>query len=88
MQTHSNSGVNLSSGSLYIGNIPNSLTEYPQVAVVKGFNGCIDTVSLMHMIAHNLHYKNRLSIKNNYCSAHTHLSLSNQISELHLLHAS
>ena len=57
---HSNSGVKLSSGSLYIGNIPNSLTDYPQVAVVKGFNGCIDTVSLIHMIAHNLHYTKQI----------------------------
>lgn len=41
---HSNNRIKLSSGSLYVGNIPNSLTDYPQVAVTKGFNGCTDTV--------------------------------------------
>ena len=45
MRMHSNNRIKLSSGSLYVGNIPNSLTDYPQVVVTKGFNGCIDTVS-------------------------------------------
>ena len=49
---HSNNHIKLSSGSLYVGNIPNSLTDYPQVVVTKGFNGCIDTVSLYNSDNH------------------------------------
>ncbi len=37
-------GVRLSSSSLYVGNIPNTVSDPPNTAIDYGFVGCIDKV--------------------------------------------
>ena len=39
-------GVRLSSGSLYVGNVPDSLNMKPNALVESGFVGCLDKVCM------------------------------------------
>ncbi len=41
-------GVRLSSGSLYVGNVPDTLNQKPNALVESGFVGCLDKVCMLH----------------------------------------